>query len=248
MGPLRKRSPPAAHDGPVTNRLAASPSPYLQQHAENPVDWWPWSDEAFAEAQRRDVDEPALRQRKGRPGRAARRRRGLHAGHHRAHGTGWLANDVPADAGRCPVLRRHILPAGAVLTTAGGRERNVARAPGRRASRRRSDSGSVVTGAKRHAGRTARPDTSRPRRRRLGDRVRRISRRIRWCAQVPAVNGSRVLAPSSRADGRTELPVNGRYYLRGDGARGNLRPTGWRLRPLQRRRRVGGAARREDAL
>jgi uncharacterized protein YyaL (SSP411 family) len=39
----------------VTNRLAASPSPYLQQHAENPVDWWPWSDEAFAEAQRRDV-------------------------------------------------------------------------------------------------------------------------------------------------------------------------------------------------
>src|SRR6476661_10428276 len=55
MGPLRKRSPPAAHDGPVTNRLAASPSPYLQQHAENPVDWWPWSDEAFAEAQRRDV-------------------------------------------------------------------------------------------------------------------------------------------------------------------------------------------------
>jgi uncharacterized protein len=39
----------------VTNRLASSPSPYLQQHAENPVDWWPWSDEAFAEARRRDV-------------------------------------------------------------------------------------------------------------------------------------------------------------------------------------------------
>jgi uncharacterized protein YyaL (SSP411 family) len=27
----------------------------LQQHAENPVDWWPWSDEAFAEARRRDL-------------------------------------------------------------------------------------------------------------------------------------------------------------------------------------------------
>ena len=39
----------------MTNRLASSPSPYLQQHAENPVDWWPWSDDAFAEAQRRDV-------------------------------------------------------------------------------------------------------------------------------------------------------------------------------------------------
>jgi uncharacterized protein len=37
------------------NRLASSTSPYLRQHAENPVDWWPWSDEAFAEARRRDV-------------------------------------------------------------------------------------------------------------------------------------------------------------------------------------------------
>jgi uncharacterized protein YyaL (SSP411 family) len=37
------------------NRLSASTSPYLRQHADNPVDWWPWSDEAFAEARRRDV-------------------------------------------------------------------------------------------------------------------------------------------------------------------------------------------------
>ncbi len=39
----------------MTNRLAASTSPYLLQHAENPVDWWPWSPEAFAEAERRAV-------------------------------------------------------------------------------------------------------------------------------------------------------------------------------------------------
>jgi uncharacterized protein len=39
----------------MTNRLADSTSPYLLQHAENPVDWWPWGDEAFAEARRRDV-------------------------------------------------------------------------------------------------------------------------------------------------------------------------------------------------
>src|SRR3954463_4462256 len=39
----------------VTNRLAAATSPYLQQHAENPVEWWEWGDEAFAEARRRDV-------------------------------------------------------------------------------------------------------------------------------------------------------------------------------------------------
>ncbi|WP_157850115.1 DUF255 domain-containing protein, partial [Kitasatospora setae] len=34
-------------------RLADATSPYLQQHADNPVDWWEWSPEAFAEAERR---------------------------------------------------------------------------------------------------------------------------------------------------------------------------------------------------
>ncbi|WP_203337004.1 thioredoxin domain-containing protein [Nocardioides limicola] len=37
------------------NRLQHSTSPYLQQHAENPVDWWEWGTEAFDEARRRDV-------------------------------------------------------------------------------------------------------------------------------------------------------------------------------------------------
>ena len=36
------------------NRLATEPSPYLRQHADNPVDWWPWGEEAFAEARRQD--------------------------------------------------------------------------------------------------------------------------------------------------------------------------------------------------
>ncbi len=39
----------------MVNRLKDATSPYLLQHAENPVDWWPWSDEAFDEARRRDV-------------------------------------------------------------------------------------------------------------------------------------------------------------------------------------------------
>ncbi|GAA1168557.1 thioredoxin domain-containing protein [Ornithinimicrobium humiphilum] len=39
----------------MPNRLAASTSPYLQQHADNPVDWWEWGEDAFAEARRRDV-------------------------------------------------------------------------------------------------------------------------------------------------------------------------------------------------
>src|SRR5574339_1299259 len=38
----------------MPNRLAAESSPYLRQHADNPVEWWPWGEEAFAEAKRRD--------------------------------------------------------------------------------------------------------------------------------------------------------------------------------------------------
>ncbi|MDT0321615.1 thioredoxin domain-containing protein [Streptomyces millisiae] len=39
----------------MANRLAAETSPYLLQHAENPVAWWPWCQEAFDEARRRDL-------------------------------------------------------------------------------------------------------------------------------------------------------------------------------------------------
>ena len=36
------------------NRLARETSPYLLQHAHNPVDWFPWGDEAFARAKAED--------------------------------------------------------------------------------------------------------------------------------------------------------------------------------------------------
>ncbi|MFF9895496.1 thioredoxin domain-containing protein [Streptomyces longispororuber] len=39
----------------MPNRLAHETSPYLLQHAENPVDWWPWSADAFAAARERGV-------------------------------------------------------------------------------------------------------------------------------------------------------------------------------------------------
>jgi hypothetical protein len=42
----------------VSNRLAEETSPYLLQHAENPVDWYPWGEEAIARA--RDEDRPIL--------------------------------------------------------------------------------------------------------------------------------------------------------------------------------------------
>src|SRR3954447_4259605 len=42
----------------AVNRLAQETSPYLLQHAENPVDWYPWGDEALARA--REEDRPIL--------------------------------------------------------------------------------------------------------------------------------------------------------------------------------------------
>lgn len=39
----------------MANRLAQQSSPYLQQHKDNPVDWYPWCDEAFAAAKSRGV-------------------------------------------------------------------------------------------------------------------------------------------------------------------------------------------------
>ncbi|QHC69830.1 DUF255 domain-containing protein [Rathayibacter sp. VKM Ac-2801] len=39
----------------MAERLRSSVSPYLRSHADNPVDWFPWGEEAFAEAVRRDV-------------------------------------------------------------------------------------------------------------------------------------------------------------------------------------------------
>ena len=38
----------------MANRLAKETSPYLLQHAHNPVDWYPWGDEAFAKARAED--------------------------------------------------------------------------------------------------------------------------------------------------------------------------------------------------
>ena len=36
------------------NHLSSEKSPYLLQHVQNPVDWYPWSDEAFAKAVKED--------------------------------------------------------------------------------------------------------------------------------------------------------------------------------------------------
>jgi hypothetical protein len=47
---------PAAvfYNAPMHNRLADETSPYLRQHADNPVDWWPWCEEALDKAHAED--------------------------------------------------------------------------------------------------------------------------------------------------------------------------------------------------
>ena len=40
------------------NRLAGETSPYLLQHKDNPVHWWPWGEAAFVEAKR--LNKPVL--------------------------------------------------------------------------------------------------------------------------------------------------------------------------------------------
>ena len=132
----------------MPNRLANATSPYLLQHQDNPVDWWEWGEEAFAEARRaqragaaerrvrrlplvprdgarvvrgrgdRGVHERALREHQGRPRGAARRRRGLHAGDRRDDRAGRLADDVRARPRGQPVLRRHLLPGPAAARAA----------------------------------------------------------------------------------------------------------------------------------
>lgn len=52
--PACQALPPSPYSR-VPNRLAQESSHYLRQHADQPVDWWPWGPEAFAEARRRDI-------------------------------------------------------------------------------------------------------------------------------------------------------------------------------------------------
>ena len=50
--PLRTKHVRSDGTPKYTNRLFTETSPYLRQHAHNPVNWYPWSDEAFADARR----------------------------------------------------------------------------------------------------------------------------------------------------------------------------------------------------
>ncbi|MFD1830592.1 thioredoxin domain-containing protein [Streptomyces desertarenae] len=76
----------------MANRLAAQTSPYLLQHADNPVDWWPWSPEAFEEARRRNV--PVL----------------LSVGYSSCHWCHVMAEESFEDEATAEYLNAHFLP------------------------------------------------------------------------------------------------------------------------------------------
>jgi uncharacterized protein YyaL (SSP411 family) len=58
MGRLSQAGALRLPESEEMNRLIHSTSPYLLQHAHNPVDWYPWGEEALARA--RDEDRPIL--------------------------------------------------------------------------------------------------------------------------------------------------------------------------------------------
>ena len=76
----------------MTNRLADATSPYLQQHADNPVDWWPWGGEAFAEARR--TDRPVL----------------LSVGYAACHWCHVMAHESFEDEATAAFLNEHFVP------------------------------------------------------------------------------------------------------------------------------------------
>jgi hypothetical protein len=45
---------PATAPAEFTNQLIGEKSPYLLQHAHNPVDWYPWGEEAFAKSRKEE--------------------------------------------------------------------------------------------------------------------------------------------------------------------------------------------------
>lgn len=51
---MRKEGDNMTTNKRIPNRLAKEKSPYLLQHAQNPVDWFPWGDEAFNKAKSED--------------------------------------------------------------------------------------------------------------------------------------------------------------------------------------------------
>ena len=262
----------------MTNRLGAATSPYLLQHRDNPVDWQEWGPEAFEEARRRNVpvllsvgyaachwchvmahesfeDETVAAalnahfvsvkvDREERPDIDAVYMSAVTAT--TGHG-GWPMTvflTPEGDPFYCGTYfpRDHFLQVLTALDEAWRTREDEVRQSGRHIATALSDAPrSPATGRCRH--RCPRPRCGRP-----CQPVRLARRRIRAGTEVPAVDGARVPAASPRPTGRRPLGTHGRAHARGHGPQRHVRPARRRLRALQRRRRLGRAALREDAL
>ena len=76
----------------MSNRLKNEKSPYLRQHADNPVDWYPWGEEAFEKARRED--KPVF----------------LSIGYSTCHWCHVMAHESFEDAGVAEILNRYYVP------------------------------------------------------------------------------------------------------------------------------------------
>ena len=174
-----------------------------------------------------------------------------HAAHRRL-----AAHDVP-HARPGPVLRRHLLPEGRRATACPGFvDLHAARAGLlRRAARRDRDAerrarrGPRAHAAARRGARLASSPTPRSR----GDRLprRRFDASTAASAGAPKFphpDSIELLPAPPRRDRRRGLARHGHDHARADGRGRHLRPARRRLRALQRRRRMGHPALREDAL
>ena len=74
------------------NRLAAERQPYLLQHADNPVDWFPWGEEALSRA--RDDDKPIM----------------LSVGYAACHWCHVMAHESFEDDATAALLNEHFVP------------------------------------------------------------------------------------------------------------------------------------------
>ncbi len=88
---MRRILPQGVSHNCRVNRLAHERSPYLLQHANNPVDWYPWGDEAFAKA--RAEDKPIF----------------LSIGYSTCHWCHVMEHESFEDAGVAAVLNEHFV-------------------------------------------------------------------------------------------------------------------------------------------
>ena len=181
----------------------------------------------------RSGDERRVRLRQGRPRGAPRHRCDLHGGRASDLRSRRLADDGLHDSRRSAVLRRHVLPEGAISPPALGDHRRVAR-PAHRAARAGGPDHAVAQphGDADDARRPDPPGHRRAQQRAAADRgpVRRRVGRVREGTEVPAGDDARALPARPRTQRWRRSSHRRDHLARRDGIGGHVRPPRWRVR------------------